>query len=60
MILSAKVLFTKYKKDIIHKCTLFYKLLHYQNDSNIKNTAKEIILKGILTFYYFLQTPYSI
>ena len=33
---------------------LFYELLHYQNDSNIKNSAKEMILKVILTFYYFL------
>lgn len=48
-----KVFFAKYKKDII-QMYLFYELLHYQNDSNIKNSAKEMILKVILTCYYFL------
>lgn len=47
-----KVFFAKYKKDI--QMYLFYELLHYQNDSNIKNSAKEMILKVILTCYYFL------
>lgn len=47
-----KVFFAKYKKDI--QMYFFYELLHYQNDSNIKNSAKEMILKVILTCYYFL------
>lgn len=47
-----KGFFAKYKKDI--QMYLFYELLHYQNDSNIKNSAKEMILKVILTCYYFL------